>query len=202
MVEDKKTEQKIFEAALAVFHKKGLNGARMQEIADTAGINKAMLHYYYRSKEQLFGQVFLLSFRQFIGGIVTILNHEGSTWEEKIPMIIEHYASSLILNPNLPLFVINELRSNPEQYLGIVKENHIKETVFVKQLIEAIELKQIRGVRPLQIFITIVSGIVFPYLAEPLIKNIGVVPEMGWETFMEERKKMIHEMLIKYLKEF
>jgi TetR/AcrR family transcriptional regulator len=116
------TENQILEAALKVFHKKGLAGARMQEIADEAGINKSMLHYYFKNKEQLFGQIFMQSFKRFIGGILPLLN-EQNTWEEKIPVIIEHYANVMQNNPDLPLFVINELRQNPEGFISIVKEN-------------------------------------------------------------------------------
>src|SRR5471030_2942450 len=101
------TENQIFEAALKVFQKKGLAGARMQEIADEAGINKSMLHYYYRNKEQLFAQIFLQSFKRFIGGIFPLLN-EKNTWEEKIPKIIDHYALVMQNNPDLAMFVINE----------------------------------------------------------------------------------------------
>src|ERR1700761_5241380 len=99
------TENQIFEAALKVFQKKGLAGARMQEIADEAGINKSMLHYYFRSKEQLFAEVFMRSFKRFVGGNYPILNAQN-TWEEKIPLIIDNYATVLANNPHLAMFVI------------------------------------------------------------------------------------------------
>src|ERR1700753_1981001 len=122
MVDNNTTESQIFEAALKVFHKKGLAGARMQEIADEAGINKSMLHYYFRSKEQLFSQIFLQSFKRFVGGILPLLN-ATNTWEEKIPTIIEHYATVMENNPHLAVFVINELRQNAVSFGDIVKEN-------------------------------------------------------------------------------
>lgn len=110
MVEEQKTtEGLIFDAALQVFQRKGLAGARMQEIADEAGINKSMLHYYFRSKELLFKEVFLLSFKQFIASVVPVLNQE-IPWEEKIPLLVEHYILSIQKNPDLPIFIINELR--------------------------------------------------------------------------------------------
>ena len=55
---DKQTEEKIFDAATDVFVEKGMDGARMQDIANHAGINKALLHYYFRTKDQLFNAVF------------------------------------------------------------------------------------------------------------------------------------------------
>src|ERR1700761_7532875 len=109
------TENQIFEAALKVFHKKGLAGARMQEIANEAGINKSMLHYYFRNKEQLFAQIFMQSYKRFIGGVVPLLN-DTNTWEEKIPVIVEHYANIMQNNPDLARFVIIELRQNQEGF--------------------------------------------------------------------------------------
>jgi len=198
----KSTEELIFEAALTVFQKKGLSGARMQEIADVAGINKSMLHYYYRSKDQLFKQVFLQSFKQFLGGIIPILNNEHTTWEQKIPLIIDHYIVALKRNSNLPLFVLSELRHNPDQYLGMVKENGIKQTVFLKQILEATQNGSIRPIDPAQIFVTVVSGTIFPFLAEPMIKHLWNINDADWDIFIESRKTVILDMLFKYLKEF
>ena len=66
MQRDVSTEQKIREAARKVFQAKGMHGARMQDIADTAGINKALLHYYFRSKDQLFEAIFKEALQQLI----------------------------------------------------------------------------------------------------------------------------------------
>jgi AcrR family transcriptional regulator len=202
MVDDKKTtEALIFEAALKVFQKKGLAGARMQEIADEAGINKSMLHYYFRSKELLFRQIFLKSFKNFIGSIIPIMNQEIS-WEEKIHLLIEHYAALLEKNPDLPLFIFNELKSNPEDFISIVKENAVKDTLFMKQILSGIQSGKIRKISPQQIIVTINSGIIFPFVAMPMIKYMANLNETDWDGFMDDRKRIVEEMLIKYLKEF
>jgi TetR/AcrR family transcriptional regulator len=195
------TENQIFEAALKVFHKKGLTGARMQEIADEAGINKSMLHYYFRSKEQLFGQVFLQSFKKFMGSVLPLLN-EQNTWEEKIPLVIEHYAQVLQNNPDLPLFVINELRHNSEGFQSFIKDGPMLNTVFIMQLKQAMQNKEIRQVHPMQIWLTITSGIIFPFIAEPMLKITINSQGTTWESFIEDRKKVIADMVIKYLKDF
>ena len=195
------TENQIFEAAQKVFHKKGLTGARMQEIADEAGINKSMLHYYFRSKEQLFGQVFLQSFKKFMGSVLPILN-EQNTWEEKIPVVIEHYAQVLQNNPDLPLFVINELRQNAEGFQSIVKDGPLVQTVFVTQLKTAMQNGEIRQIHPMQIWVTITSGIIFPFIAEPMLKMAMGFQGVSWDDFIEDRKKIMADMIIKYLKEF
>src|ERR1700744_5511642 len=139
------TESQIFDAALKVFQKKGLSGARMQEIADEAGINKSMLHYYFRSKEQLFSQIFLQSFKRFTGSVLPLLN-DTNTWEEKIPTIIEHYANVMQNNPDLAMFVINELRQNTQGFIEIFQQTSFLETVFIKQVVEAMQKNEIRMV--------------------------------------------------------
>src|ERR1700742_390027 len=174
------TETQIFDAALRVFHKKGLAGARMQEIADEAGINKSMLHYYFRSKEQLFSQIFLQSFKRFTGSVLSILN-DTNTWEEKIPMVIEHYGSVMQNNPDLAMFVINELRQNPASLIDIFHKNAFLETVFIKQLLEAMQKGEIRQVHPAQIWISVISSIIFPYIAEPMINITLGLQGANWD---------------------
>lgn len=202
MVDDKKTtETLIFEAAKRVFQQKGLAGARMQEIADEAGINKSMLHYYYRSKELLFRQIFLQSFKHFIGSVIPLLNQDTG-WEEKIHLLIEHYAALMQKNPELPLFIFNELKNNPDDFINIVKENTISKTLFIQQIKEGIKNGEIRPIAPQQIIITINSGIIFPFVAQPMVKYMAALHDTDWDSFMADRKRIVEEMLIKYLKEF
>jgi AcrR family transcriptional regulator len=193
------TENQIFEAALKVFLKKGLAGARMQEIADEAGINKSMLHYYFRSKEQLFSQVFLQSFKRFTGSVLPLLN-ETNTWEEKIKTIIEHYGNVMQSNPDLAMFVINELRQNTQGFIEVYQQNSLLESVFIRQLIEAMEKKEIRMVHPAQIWISVLSSIIFPYIAKPMIEVTLDFQGATWETFIGNQKKMAADMIINYLK--
>jgi TetR/AcrR family transcriptional regulator len=195
------TENQIFEAALKVFQKKGLAGARMQEIADEAGINKSMLHYYFRNKEQLFGQIFMQSFKKFIGGILPVLN-EDNTWEEKIPKVIDHYAQVMQNKPDLAFFVINELRQNADGFLNVVKDNSFLNSVFIDQLRRAIKNGEIRPVNPIQIWVSIVSGIIFPFIAEPMIKATMSFQDSSWDGFIADRKKIVADMVINYLKVF
>lgn len=202
MVEEiKSTERLIFDAALAIFQRKGLAGARMQEIADEAGINKAMLHYYFRSKELLFREVFLLSFKQFSASVIPILN-ESNSWEEKIPLLIHHYLSTMQKNPDLPMFIINELRYNPDEFVNIVSGNGIKDTLFIKQLKEGMEKGEIRQIQPLQVLVTVISETVFPFIARPMLKAMTSIQDAGWDTFINNREHIIEEMLISYLKKF
>ncbi|MFT4805597.1 MAG: TetR/AcrR family transcriptional regulator, partial [Psychroserpens sp.] len=107
------TEHQILEAAKKVFQLKGMDGARMQEIADEAGINKAMLHYYFRNKEMLFTAVFINAFSMMAPHLNRILNDESSI-EEKIRHFTHDHLSFIMEHPYLPKFIIQELNRNPD----------------------------------------------------------------------------------------
>jgi len=199
MVDNSTTQNQIFNAALKVFHKKGLAGARMQEIADEAGINKSMLHYYFRNKEQLFAQVFIQSFKNFMGSVVPLLNAQN-TWEEKIPIVIEHYAKQMQSTPDLALFVINELRQHADDFLIFMKEGAMNNTVFASQLRDEMQKGILKKVHPLQIWLTITSGMIFPFITEPMLKATLGSQGVNWDDFITERKSILADMVINYLK--
>ena len=112
-IKDATSEKLILNAAENIFIKKGMDGARMQEIADEAGINKALLHYYFRNKQQLFEAVFMNAFSLLAPQLNSILNDDSSI-EEKIIKFTSNYISFMSKHPYLPSFVIQEINRNPE----------------------------------------------------------------------------------------
>src|SRR5699024_9374851 len=114
------TEEQIFQAASHVFQHKGYAGARMQEIADEADINKSMLHYYYRSKDQLFQKVY----QQQMGRILPVmfeLWNADLPLDEKIEKIVDNFYSFLGSNPRMPHFFIHEMNENPERFTKFIE---------------------------------------------------------------------------------
>ncbi len=121
MVNKVNTEDRILEAAKEVFIAKGFDGARMQEIADTAEINKALLHYYFRNKDKLFEAVFEETLLQ-IGPMVLSFVNEPIPLEVKIWKFVDDYIEIIRNNPKLPLFILNEIHVNPDRILSFL--NH------------------------------------------------------------------------------
>jgi AcrR family transcriptional regulator len=109
---DKLTEERIFEAATDVFVDKGMDGARMQDIASYAGINKALLHYYFRTKDQLFNAVFEMIARKILKKFAPVFD-ENLTIEAKIRFFFKEHIAFLQENPKLPGFILNEINRNP-----------------------------------------------------------------------------------------
>src|SRR5260221_2061461 len=121
-VKESSTEEKIKAAAKKLFTQKGFAATRTRDIAEEAGINLALLNYYFRSKQKLYDIVMIENFRQFIQGISTNVFDEKTSVQEKIEKVAIAYIEFLTLNPNLPLFIINELRGNPSKIAAQIDE--------------------------------------------------------------------------------
>lgn len=189
---DPTTEEKIKNAARTIFTQKGYGAARTRDIAQEAGINVALLNYYFRSKEKLFEIIMLESMQGFILSISGILNEEQTSLEEKIKILVSNYIDMLILQPNLPLFVLSELRSNPQVLIQKLnfKEKLIHSHFFV-QLQQAIQEGKIPPIHPLHFIMNIMGMIIFPFVGSPILKNIGDLEEKNFNELMQQRKILI-----------
>lgn len=202
MTEEKNetTEEQILDAAKYVFQAKGMDGARMQEIADKAGINKALLHYYYRSKQQLFEAVFKNAFLLLAPQLNTILN-DDSTIEEKVENFSFNYISFIVKHPYLPNFIIQELNRNQDFILKL-KENKLFPNLdkFKKQVNTEVENGIIKPISAEQLFINILALNIFPFVAKPLIMAFTNVDSKAFGQLMEERKKEVASFIINSIK--
>jgi AcrR family transcriptional regulator len=193
MTEDISTEQLILNAAKEIFLAKGMAAARMQEIADKAGINKAMLHYYFRTKEKLFELVMLDNMATFVEGAAAIIHNEATSLDEKIDFLVSHYTNVLIKNPDVPQFVLNEIRSQPEKISAIFNEKlRIFESPLMKQISESIGNEEIVNIaHPAQFMVNLLALTIFPFIAKPMLMKIGQVDDPGFAMMMETRKTLI-----------
>ncbi len=191
---EKITEIKILEAAKKVFVDKGMDGARMQEIADQAGINKALLHYYFRNKAQLFDKIFSVAMESIFNPINESLENDGNLFTF-IDTFVDNYITVLSENPHLPNFILNEINKNPERMVKLVSLN--LNIAKLKQLIdEGIDNQEIIPISIENFLVNIIGLCVFPILAKPLISAYFFVSENNnYNTFIQERKKNIPEFI-------
>ena len=202
-VADNQTRDRIFKAASEVFEEKGFEGARMQEIADHAGINKALLHYYFSTKDQLFGAVFQVLLRKMFEKIVSIFM-EDISFKEKLRKFFDQHIEILIKNQKLPIFLLNELSHNPELVQGI------RETLPYEQLRNSLFQKHAKELKGYgikkddmpQLMLTVVSFSVFPFAARDMITMM--MPELAdnkkFIAFMRDRKEFAADFVITALK--
>ena len=198
---EKLTEEKIFEAATDVFVEKGLDGARMQDIADHAGINKALLHYYFRTKDKLFNAVFEMIAKKIFKKFAPVFD-ETLTLEEKIRFFFREHISFLQANPRLPGFLLNEVNRNPariKKLLDNVDFNNLWMQLYNQHKDELQKYNISQETLP-QIMISMAAMSVFPFAARGILE--GLLDKMGldFNEYMEERKTFAADFVINALK--
>jgi AcrR family transcriptional regulator len=196
MMDNQTTEKKILEAARRVFIQKGMDGARMQEIADEAGINKALLHYYYRSKDKLFEAVFQETFVAFFGRINLVFKSE-MTLKEKLFQFIDGYIDTISANPFVPQFILSEINRDP----FVMKKMMDRSGFYPQQLVPIFE-SQLKNTKVdvRQFIVSLISMCVFPYLARPLLQNLIFEDDATtYEQFLSDRRDFLKGMVLKFI---
>lgn len=198
--ETRSVERNIFLAAQQVFYERGYDGARMQEIADRAGINKAMLHYYYRSKERLFDAVFEKTLGSILPRVVEPLSSDLPLGI-KIRRFVETYIDQLQQNPKIPGFLVHELNRNPER-LGQVALAHVGPVLpkLRAQIEEAVVEGRIRSIRAEDLVANLVSMCVFPFLARPVMQVVMGLTEPEYDDLLNARKHSVTEFIFNALR--
>ncbi|NVO18618.1 MAG: helix-turn-helix transcriptional regulator [Bacteroidetes bacterium] len=189
------TELLILEAARKVFIHKGYAGARMQEIADEAGINKALLHYYFRGKDQLFDAVFTQAIASFLPMIQQVLIAELPL-KEKISLFVNTYVDTLILNPHIPAFVIHELNTDPGRFIEKLKNNGINPDIILGQIKKEAADGNIREINGEHFLINLLGMCLFPFMARTVVQGLLRMDNEQYNIFLEERKKEIVQFIM------
>ena len=193
--QDQKTEEIIMKAARKVFLNKGYDGTTMQEIADEAGINKSLLHYYYRSKDKLFRGIFLETFRMFIPRFSEIFMSEKSIFE-KIEEFAIYYIDVMIENPLMPSFVLREISTNPESLVEALKDMGAKPEFMIEVIRNEIDKGNIIDIDPRQLLVNLIGLCIFPFAARPLLgKILFNDDDKEYDKFLEERKREVPQFI-------
>lgn len=186
------TEEKIRIAARTVFHNKGYAATKTRDIAKEAGINLALLNYYFRSKEKLFQIIMMDSIHSLFQSIMPVFFEPGTTLFEKIEKFVELYIDKLCNEPEIPLFILSELQRNPMVIADQIPFREIfEESVFIKQFQDALEKKEIKPVSFYHLIVNIGGLTVFPFIGKPIFQNGGNLKEDTFLSLMSERKKLI-----------
>jgi AcrR family transcriptional regulator len=187
--QDQKTQELILEAARKVFIRDGFDGARMQEIANVAGINKALLHYYYKNKESLFNLVFEDAFAAFVPQIHAIFSGNGDA-VEKLCKYVEAHVELLLQKPDLPTFVIHEIHRDPDRFFN----NLIGKmpgpppfASFMGQLMQEMNEGKIRQMDPRFVWMNVMAMTVFPFVAAPLMSRMLLTDPETYHTLLRDR---------------
>jgi len=186
------TEAKIKAAARIVFHKKGYAATRTRDIAEEAKMNLALLNYYFRSKEKLFELVMMETLGSFFMAMGMVFNDASTSLEKKIELVAEKYIDLITAEPEIPLFIMSEIRSEGAAILEKLPFMHmVMQSTFVSQYKHAVKAGKITEPNPLQFLMNMLGLIVFPFIGSPLIKKVGKLSDRQFDILMKERKKLI-----------
>lgn len=197
------TEEKIRVVAKRLFTEKGYAGTTIREVVDEAGVNVALLNYYFRSKEKLFTTIFAENFEEYSQELEAIFYYENISLEDRIRRFVNEMTEHLKKNPDLPLFLLIEFKQNNVSLQEKFKANKHKflESGFVKQLQEEAAKGRIRPIDPFQFEFLLNSMVAAPFLALPALKEVNKLEGEPLDRFLDERKNIVADMIIAYLKD-
>ena len=185
-------EEKILRAAQTVFVKKGYKGATTRDIAAEAGITSPLLNYYFRSKENIFHIVYERAFSSLYRNVYPAIMSDEPLLE-KIPKLIDGMLTELLENPDVPIFIFNEITQSPDNLMEVYKK-------FAKSVYDEVERGTIRPVRPITLLINIQSLCIYPFLARPLICEVSDLSYREYMKVLSTRRDEIVEMVMNDIK--
>lgn len=194
------TEIAILTAAKKIFSFKGKDGATMQEIANEAGINKALLHYYFRNKDLLFEQVFFEEVKKFSPILKNAIAQEVDLYQ-KIENICEAYILMAIENPFVPVFVVGEINKQPDIFIKKMFDGDLPDfSKLALQIKNEVDAGKIRPILPQHLIMNIMSMCVFPFLMKPMfIVGMQIDKEL-FNNLMLQRIKEVPKFIIDSIK--
>jgi AcrR family transcriptional regulator len=195
------TAERIKDAAVQVFMEKGMFGARMQDIADEAKINKAMLHYYFRSKKQLFEIVYQEQFIRVFSSMFEII-FADLQFERMLPKLIKKEIELFSEIPSLPLFILNEGWQNIDFIHRITEESLIQKVrnALQKSIDDAVKREVIRPIKAHKLLINIMSLVIYPFIAKPIISSVFLKSQNEYNKMMKNRAQEITQLIMQSLK--
>ena len=197
--ETRPSEELILNAAVKVFTRKGYAGARMEEIAKEAGINRALLHYYFRDKETMFNLIFETKFKEFFTGLFGAFQSDAPFFE-KIKRIIDHEITVLSKHPDLARFVIMEIAQQPDRLIQFGQKLGLNPRMMLENFQKEIQQNVLEGkIRPIdgrQLLMNIISICIYPFVAKSIIKTMMQMDENTFLDLMGKRKKDAYEFII------
>jgi AcrR family transcriptional regulator len=186
------TEKKIKGAARRLFTRNGYAATRTRDIAREADINLALLNYYFRSKQALFNIVMLENIEEFLTGVGLIVNAAETSLEEKIRQLVARYIQTFSAQPDLPLFLLNQVHAAPEKFLAQINvASLLKNSAFARQIRQQGNLFRKLGYNPLHLLINLGVLTAAPFAAAPIIKIIAGFNREQFAALMAERAELV-----------
>ncbi|HVS96462.1 MAG TPA: TetR family transcriptional regulator [Puia sp.] len=185
------TEERIKEAARKLFTQKGFAATRTRDIAEEAGLNLALLNYYFRSKQRLFDIIMMENFQHFIQGLSVNFIDDTLTMDQRVQKMVTAYVDFLTRFPDLPLFILNEIKGNPSKLAAKIREELAPARSHLFQQLRAAHQAGRIALDPFHFITNLVGLTVFPFAARPLLQRVNNVTDEEFLAYMQERKRLV-----------
>lgn len=203
---DGDTERRILAAARAVFVRRGTAGARMQEIAEEAGVNQALLHYYFRSKERLGEAVFREAAGRLFPAVLRVLGSDAPI-DDKVEQFVHLYIDTVREHPYIPGYILAELHHHPERVAALVTETAGRSAIgpgllepLGAQLRERAAAGAMRPIAPHQFLINLLALCVFPFVARPILQGVLGMDDAAFGRLLDERRAELPAFILNALR--
>jgi len=205
---DGDTEQRILDAAHAVFLRRGTAGARMQEIADEAGVNKALLHYYFRSKDRLAEAVFQRVARTLFPPVLAVMG-SPIPLDEKVRRFVALELDTLARSPFVPAYLIAEMNQHPDRVgqfihalVGVPIDAAAGQmrAALQAQIDAGVAAGTLRPIAAPQFMVNLIALCVFPFAARPLMAVALGLDGAAFDAFIARRKVELPEFFLNALR--
>lgn len=200
-------ERRILDAAHTVFLRRGTAGARMQEIAKEAGVNSALLHYYFRNKERLGEAVFQRAAAQLLPNVIRILASDADL-DDKVTQVVEVELTRLSETPYLPGYIISELTHHPQRvpqlFATIIGKAPAEVGALVRarlgeQIGERVRAGRMHPIEPEQFAINLLALCIFPFAARPMVMALLGFDAAGFAAFIDRRRQELAPFFLRAL---
>jgi len=204
---DGDTEKRILDAARIVFVRRGTAGARMQEIAEEAGVNQALLHYYFRSKERLAATIFREAAGRLLPAVIGVFNSDA-TFEHKVEQFVHMYIDTVRKSPFLPAYVMSELHHHPERVEAMLESagvDHITMAAMLRKGIGAqLEAQAAKGlmrpIAPEQFILNLMGLVVMPFIGKPALRILFGFDDKAFARLLDERRAELPGLILRSLR--
>ncbi len=203
--DDQQTENRILAAAQQVFVRRGIAGARTQDIAEAAGVNRALINYYFRSKQKLAEAVFIRAAQSLFPRLLQTLASDLPL-REKLTQVVDFEIETLSANPFLPLYVLAELQYHPTRLKTLVTQivplQQIQSVVLAKlqhQLDAEAEAGRLRPTKAEDLIVLLMSTLVYPFAAAGMIELILGLDETARAAMLDRRREDLADFILRGL---
>jgi TetR/AcrR family transcriptional regulator len=191
------TELQIKKAAKKIFFGKGHFDAKMHEIATEARINRALLHYYFRNRKNLFEVVLGEALEESFIRMFSILS-TNAPFEKKVEEAIHQIVDCLAEYPFIENFIISEMNRNPASGLTrrTIRDGRVFTKHFLREIKQYLSKNKLPAIEPEHFIVNMMSLCAYPSSTKPIVQNILGFGENDYRKFLLSRKKMITRLVL------